>query len=347
MASLIQRYRTRLNLPTDQVVTLGEGGTPLVHWERWQDTDIYLKLEGLNPTGSFKDRGMTVAVTMARFDGAQAVICASTGNTAASAAAFAARAGLACIVLVPAGRVTQQKLLQSLVHGAVIVTIDGNFDQALSAVRQAAAEDKTLALVNSVNPWRLVGQATGAYEIVDDLGQAPAAMVLPVGNAGNISAYFQGFQQYGRGVPAMIGVQAAGASPLVTGHDVANPETIATAIRIGQPASKDIAVNAVNLSGGQFIAVSDDQILQAQQELAHGGIFVEPASAAAYAGMKHLHHAHQLPTGAVVGVLTGHGLKDSQTPLTWARASQYEARLDTVTDVLRSVLEEATHHVAH
>lgn len=346
MAGVIARYQQWLGLPTADAVSLGEGSTPLVHWARWGSSDIFLKLEGLNPTGSFKDRGMTVAMTVAVHEGAQAALCASTGNTAASAAAYAARAGIACFVVAPAGRVTQEKMVQALAHGAVFLTIDGNFDQALEAVRRTVASASHIALVNSVNPWRLRGQETAAYEIVDELGAAPVALVLPVGNAGNISAYFQGFQRYGRGLPVLFGVQAEGASPLVQGHDLDNPETIASAIRIGRPASRDLAVKAVAESHGDFLAVSDPAILEAQRELAHGGIFVEPASAAAYAGLKQLYEHGRLPDGAVAVVLTGTGLKDGTTPLNWITSQTQSVEPTKLSTVIQHYLGEA-HHVAH
>ncbi len=347
MLGIISQYRTWLDLPDVDPVTLGEGATPLVPWATWGETDIFLKLEGANPTGSFKDRGMTVAVSVARHEGARAVICASTGNTAASAAAYAARGHLSAFVVVPEGRVTQQKLLQSLVHGAEILAIDGNFDEALAVVRRIAASNREIALVNSVNPWRLRGQETGAYEIVDELGRAPSGLALPVGNAGNISAYFQGFRRYGKGIPKMLGIQAAGASPLVQGHDVEHPETVATAIRIGKPASKALALEAVETSNGQFLAVTDADILSAQKELARGGIFVEPASATAYAGLKALRERGALPAGPLVGILTGTGLKDGETPLQWIEQTVHHTNSRTVGDTIQSLLQEARQHVAH
>ena len=347
MRGVIEHYRSYLDLPSTPAVTLGEGSTPLVFWDTWGASEIFLKLEGTNPTGSFKDRGMTVAVTVARREGAQAVICASTGNTAASAAAYAARAGLKSFVVVPKGRVTQEKMLQALAHGAQMLAIDGNFDQALDVVRKTAQENPAIALVNSVNPWRLRGQESGAYEIVDDLNRAPAALVLPVGNAGNISAYFHGFRRYGRGIPRMLGIQAAGASPLVTGRDFDNPDTVASAIRIGKPASKHFALEAVEVTHGGFYAVSDGDILIAQKELAHGGIFVEPASAAAYAGLKALRDQGELPAGPVVGILTGTGLKDGTTPRQWIDATTVEASAERVGDTIVALMEGTGSHVAH
>ncbi len=346
MTGIIARYRDWLDLPPLDPVTLGEGSTPLVFWDRWGESDIFLKLEGSNPTGSFKDRGMTVAVAVARHQGVRAVICASTGNTAASASAYAARAGLIAVVVMPKGQVARQKVLQSRVHGAVLITIDGNFDQALQQVRRVVDTNRSLALVNSVNPWRIRGQETGAFEVVDALGRAPAALVLPVGNAGNISAYFHGFRRYQKGIPPLFGIQAEGARSMVVGHDIESPKTVASAIRIGKPASRKLAEEAISVSHGQFLAVSDDAILKAQKALAHGGIFVEPASAAAYAGVLHLAEQRALPPGPVVAVLTGHGLKDSDTPMTWADPQEYATDAQNMDAVLDEVLKEAPH-VAH
>ena len=315
---LINRYHQWLGLPELEAVSLGEGNTPMIHWATWDSHRIWLKLEGCNPTGSFKDRGMTVAVSQARFAGGKAVICASTGNTAASAAAYAGRAGLKAFVVIPNGQVALAKMIQASAYGATILAIEGNFDQALQAVRAVAEQESWIALVNSVNPWRLRGQETGAYEILDDLGHVPASLVLPVGNAGNISAYFHGFRRRNEGIPQLFGIQAQGADPLVQDRDLDKVTTVASAIRIGRPASAHLAKEAVKESHGQFHAVSDSQILQAQEELAHGGVFVEPASAAAYAGLKILYRRRLLPTGDVVAILTGNGLKDSQTPAMWA-----------------------------
>lgn len=347
MRGIIEQYRPYLDLPDIRVVSLGEGGTPLVFWGSWGTNDIFLKLEGMNPTGSFKDRGMTVAVSQAVSAGAQAVICASTGNTAASAAAYAARAGVPALVVAPRGRVTREKMLQALAHGAAFLTIEGNFDEALQSVRAIAQASGEIALVNSVNPWRLRGQETGAYEIVDELGGAPAALVLPVGNAGNISAYFHGFRRYQKGIPVLYGIQAQGASPLVQGHDFDHPETVATAIRIGKPASKNLAQEAVQATQGAFLAVSDDEILAAQRELAHGGVFVEPASAAAYAGLKHLYNDRRLPPGPVAAVLTGTGLKDGTTPLSWIESAEQSVDAANLEAAIKALLEERTVHVAH
>ncbi|MGI8782248.1 MAG: threonine synthase [Acidobacteriota bacterium] len=305
----------------EKPVTLLEGNTPLVAAERlarrfgWSFR-LYFKCEGLNPTGSFKDRGMTLAVSRAVASGAQGVVCASTGNTAASASAYAARAGVRCLIVVPHGAVALGKLSQSLIHGATVVAIEGNFDQALEIVRQLA-DQYGLALVNSVNPDRLEGQKTGAFEICDQLASAPSHHVLPVGNAGNISAYWAGYQQYASAgrierAPKMMGFQAAGAAPIVEGRPIANPITIATAIRIGNPASWAKAVEARDSSGGCIKAVSDEKILEAYRLLAtEEGIFAEPASAASLAGVIQLAaEGYFKPEDTLVAVLTGHGLKD-------------------------------------
>jgi threonine synthase len=313
---VIARYRPFLPV-TDAtpVITLGEGGTPLLESRAGHPVGlrVLVKYEAANPTGSFKDRGMTVAVSKAVEAGARAVICASTGNTAASAAAYAARAGLPCVLLVPAGGVAAGKMVQARVHGATIIAVQAGFDRVLDLARQAA-ERFGLALVNSVNPHRLAGQKTAAFEICDELGRAPDVLAIPVGNAGNITAYWMGFGEYkaaGRidRLPRMIGVQAEGAAPLVRGGVVENPQTVASAIRIGRPASWEGAVRAVRESGGQFVAVSDAHILSVRDLLAREGLFVEPASAASVAGALSLAQRGDL-SGEVVCVLTGHGLKD-------------------------------------
>jgi threonine synthase len=311
---LIERFRDRLPFaPEDPVVSLGEGSTPLVLAERVSErvgAEVWLKLEGANPTGSFKDRGMTCAVSAAVREGAQAVICASTGNTAASAAAYAARAGLTGAVIVPEGKIATGKLAQALMHGARVIALRGNFDQALALVRELV-QRHPIALVNSVNPYRLEGQKTAGLEIAEDLGPIDA-LAIPVGNAGNITAYWMGFQEAGER-PRMLGFQAEGAAPLVHGAPVANPETVASAIRIGNPARWEEAVDAMRASAGRIAAVSDEQILDAYRFLAaHEGVFCEPASAAGVAGI--LAHGTD---GAekLVCVLTGHGLKDPQTAL--------------------------------
>ncbi len=336
---LIDRYRNWLDLPQNLTpVTIGEGDTALVHWDDWGQSRIWLKLEGTNPTGSFKDRGMTVAVSMARYGGARAVICASTGNTAASAAAFAARAGLEAFVVIPDGQVALPKMVQSAVHGAHLIGVQGNFDQALAAVRQAAESESWLTLVNSVNPWRIRGQETAAYEIVDDLGHPPVMLALPVGNAGNISAYHQGFIRYGKQAPRFIGVQAKGADPLVQGRWLDEVNTVASAIRIGRPASADTARLAVEQTGGLFLSIDDGAILAAQQELAHGGVFVEPASAAAYGGLKELSRMERLPEGDIVVILTGMGLKDTDTPQRWANLTLTSSRADAIVQTISQML---------
>ena len=277
--------------------------------------ELYVKFEGLNPTGSFKDRGMTVAISEAAGRGVKAVICASTGNTAASAAAYAARAGLRAIVIIPEGKVAAGKLAGAVAYGAEVIQIDGSFDDALSLV-VSISEHHPIALVNSLNPYRLEGQKTAAFEIVDTLGRAPDWLCLPVGNAGNITSYWMGFQQYHRlrqsGLPQVLGVQAAGSAPLVLGHPVDHPETVATAIRIGRPARGEQAVLAAEQSNGRIIAVTDDEILAMQRRLAANGIWVEPASAAGLAGLAHEIKSGKLDLAGkqVVTICTGHGLKD-------------------------------------
>lgn len=345
---LIERFREYLPL-TDRtpVVSLGEGFTPLVAAKKLAralgipTVDVRLKLEGLNPTGSFKDRGMTMAISKAVEEGSKAVICASTGNTSASAAAFAAKAGLACYVLLPAGKVALGKLAQAILYGSKVIQIDGNFDQALDLVR-LIGEKFPVTIVNSINPYRLEGQKTGAFEVMDTLGEAPDYLCIPVGNAGNISAYFRGFTQYHRApttgqqmrykgsataeieivkgtlkVPQMCGFQAAGAAPMVLGKPVPNPETLATAIRIGNPASWQEAQNAIDKSGGLVDMVTDEEILEAYKMLAQlEGVFCEPASAASVAGLKKLAAKGGIPHDAtVVCVLTGNGLKDPDNAL--------------------------------
>jgi threonine synthase len=310
---------------TTPVKTLGEGMTPLVHLERIGArlglANLYAKIEGQNPTGSFKDRGMVVAVAKAVEDGARAIICASTGNTSASAAAYGAAHGIEVVVVLPAGKIAMGKLLQAIVAGAKVVAIDGNFDAALRVVRALSEQDDhPITLVNSVNPFRLEGQKTGAFEICDDLGRAPDVLAIPVGNAGNISAYWTGFREYaaaGRAAttPAMWGFQAAGAAPLVLGRPVEAPDTIATAIRIGNPASWTKAIAARDESGGRIAAVTDDEILDADRGLvAEEGIFCEPSSAAGLAGVARAAAAGEIARDAVVVcVLTGSGLKDPTT----------------------------------
>jgi threonine synthase len=322
---LIERYRAFLpvSLKTP-VISLLEGSTPLIPLKgpeeaRRRGVQIYAKYEGLNPTGSFKDRGMTLAVSKAVEEGARAVACASTGNTAASAAAYAARAGVLSIVILPAGYVALGKVAQSLMHGARIVQVEGNFDDALRLTRELT-ERFPVALVNSVNPYRLQGQKTLAFEVVDELGDAPHYHALPVGNAGNITAHWMGYKEYfalgkAKRLPRMLGFQAAGAAPLVLGRPVEKPETLATAIRIGNPASWEGAIRAKEESGGLIEAVTDEEILEAYRYLAREeGIFVEPASAASLAGVWRLLREGRLEEGAtLVLTLTGHGLKDPAT----------------------------------
>jgi threonine synthase len=307
---LIERYRDRLPLDSEApVVTLLEGSTPLVAAPRLSErlgVDAYLKVEGMNPTGSFKDRGMTVAVSKAKADGAEAVICASTGNTAASAAAYAARAGVRGAVIVPEGKIARGKLAQALMHGARVVSLRGNFDEALAIVKQIV-ERHPVELVNSINSHRIEGQKTGAFEVCDDLGRAPDWLAIPVGNAGNITSWWKGFCEYGQGRPRLLGFQAEGAAPIVRGERVERPETVASAIRIGNPARWREAVTALEESGGAIDVVNDDEIVAAQHWLAaNEGIFCEPASAAAIAGVL----ARPPEGGRLVCVLTGHGLKD-------------------------------------
>ena len=323
---VIGAYRDRMPVQSGwTVVTLQEGGTPLLPAPRLSERvgcEVYLKVDGANPTGSFKDRGMTVAVTVALAEGAQGVLCASTGNTSASAAAYAARAGLTCAVLVPRGKIALGKLAQAVAHGAKILQIDGNFDDCLELARKTAADYPVTALVNSVNPARIAGQASAAYEICDELGRAPDVHCLPVGNAGNITAYWAGYRAYHSDgliseLPKMFGFQAAGAAPLVHGAPVRNPETIATAIRIGAPASWAGAVTARDESGGLFAAVTDEEILAAYRLLsAREAVFVEPASAASVAGLLQVSAAGRVPADSlVVCTVTGHGLKDPDTAL--------------------------------
>jgi threonine synthase len=317
---IVERYRPLLDLPAGvAAITLLEGDTPLVPLPRVADElgagALFIKYEGLNPTGSFKDRGMTAAVSAALHRGARAVVCASTGNTAASAAAYAARADLRCLVVIPEGKVAVGKLAGAIAYGAQVLQIAGSFDDALSLVR-SLADRGSMTLVNSINPLRLEGQKTAAFEICDHLGRAPDWLALPVGNAGNITAYWLGFRQYhrhkGTGLPRVLGVQAAGAAPLVLGHAVEHPETVATAIRIGRPARGEQAQQAADESQGRIVAVSDEAILSAQQQLAAEGIWVEPAAAAGIAGLaKEISEGRiDLRAKTAVCVCTGHGLKD-------------------------------------
>ena len=318
---IIEKYKELIDVPRGAVpVTLYEGNTPLIPVPRIVDAlgggfSLYIKYEGLNPTGSFKDRGMTAAITEANARGAKTTICASTGNTAASAAAYSARAGMRAIVIIPAGKVATGKLAGAIAYGADVIQINGSFDDALALVVQIS-EKHPIALVNSLNPFRLQGQKSAAFEICDALGNAPDWLALPVGNAGNITAYWMGFQQYHQlkdtTLPRILGVQAAGAAPLVLGYPVEHPETIATAIRIGKPARGEEALAAASESDGRIISASDEEILAAQRLLADSGIWVEPASAAGIAGLK-----KEIKSGrfeakgkTIVAVCTGHGLKD-------------------------------------
>ncbi|HSE60097.1 MAG TPA: threonine synthase [Nitrospiraceae bacterium] len=324
---LIEEYRKFLPV-TDRtpVITLGEGNTPLIEASRLAarvapGARLYLKFEGANPTGSFKDRGMTLAISKAVEAGSKAVICASTGNTSASASAYGARAGLAVYVLIPAGKIALGKLSQAMMHHAVVIQIEGNFDQALTIVKELAAT-QPIELVNSINPFRIEGQKTAAMEVCDQLGEAPTIHALPVGNAGNITAYWRGYCEYHRAGqttrrPRMVGFQAAGAAPIVLGHVVEQPQTIATAIRIGNPASWQGALGAVEESSGLIDMVTDEEILDAYKLVAREeGVFCEPASAASVAGVAKLWRNKALPEGAVVVcTLTGHGLKDPDTAM--------------------------------
>ena len=324
---VIEEYRARLPVSdATPVVTLGEGDTPLVRSESLSaetGCEVYLKFEGANPTGSFKDRGMTVAISKAVEEGSKAVVCASTGNTSASAAAYAAKAGLTCAVLVPKGKIALGKMAQTLIHGARVLEVDGNFDASLE-LAQDLAEHYPVTLVNSVNPYRLQGQKTCAFEICDAMSRAPNLHFVPVGNAGNISSHWMGYGEYlADGAiaepPQLFGFQAQGAAPIVLGQPVENPSTIATAIRIGNPASWDKAVAAATESEGAIMAVTDREILSAYKRLAHEGMFAELASAASVAGLLHLAAEDRLPKGATaVCVLTGHGLKDPEWAITGA-----------------------------
>lgn len=348
---VIQRYREYLPV-TDKtpIITLKEGNTPLIYACSLskllgKDFEVYLKYEGLNPTGSFKDRGMTVAISKAYEEGFRAVMCASTGNTSASAAAYAAKAGIKCIVLIPSGAIALGKLSQALIHNAFVLAIEGNFDMALDLVRQITGK-YPVKLVNSINPYRIEGQKTASFEICDDLGDAPDFQVMPVGNAGNITAYWKGYKEYkaknkSKTLPKMLGFQAEGAAPIVRGHPIKDPKTIATAIRIGNPASWDSAEEARDESGGLIDMVSDREIIEAYKLLAaKEGVFVEPASAASVAGLlklvKNGYFKKVRGTGYGVGrkivcILTGHGLKDPDRAIKTIKAPQIvKADLKTI-----------------
>lgn len=346
---LIHRYRKYLPVSdSTPVVSLCEGNTPLVRAGNLkahisQDIDIHLKFDGANPTGSFKDRGMTMAITKAKEAGSRAVICASTGNTSASAAAYAARAGMAAIVLIPEGKIALGKLAQAMIHGAKVFQIEGNFDDALNIVK-SVVEKMPITLVNSINPYRIDGQKTAAFEICDALGGAPEYHALPVGNAGNITAYWKGYNEYlANGItssrPVMLGFQAAGAAPIVLGHKVDKPETVATAIRIGNPASWKQAVAARDESGGIIDSVTDEEILAAYAKIAASeGIFCEPASAASVAGvMKLASKGYFKPGSRVVCTLTGHGLKDPDNAI---KNSPPPVKVKASADVVMGMLED-------
>ena len=341
---LIDRYRDRLPVHDDtRIIGLGEGNTPLIRLNNiprhlGKDVDIYVKYEGLNPTGSFKDRGMTMAVTHAVEEGSRAVICASTGNTSASAAAYAARAGITAFVLIPDGKIAMGKLAQAVMHGSVVLQIKGNFDDGMRLVKEVAQE-APVDIVNSINPYRLQGQKTAAFEIMEELGKAPDYHCIPVGNAGNISAHWMGYSEYHdngivNNLPRMVGFQAAGAAPFIQGNMVDEPETVATAIRIGHPQSWDKAWKVKEGSGGWFDSCTDEEILAAQKLLAEKeGVFCEPASATSLAGAMREIQNGQIPEGSkIVCTLTGHGLKDPDIAI-----EQSKGALQTVDATLDSV----------
>jgi threonine synthase len=338
---VIDAYRAFLPV-TDQtpVVSLNEGNTPLVRVDNFVkeiggDFQLWLKYEGVNPTCSFKDRGMTMAISKAKERGAQVVVCASTGNTSASAAAYAARAKMKCVVLLPKGKIAMGKLAQALMYGATTIVIEGNFDDALVIVRELGATGK-VEIVNSINPVRIEGQKTAAFEICDQLGRAPDFHFLPVGNAGNITAYWKGYQQYheqgkSNSLPRMFGFQAAGAAPMVEGSPIADPQTVASAIRIGNPASWQFATRALKESRGHIGKVTDEEILAAYRLIAMtDGVFVEPASAACLAGLIHCVKAGQIPAGSVIAAtMTGHGLKDPDNAIKTAGFEPIEVEATT------------------
>ncbi|MCU7960318.1 MAG: threonine synthase [gamma proteobacterium symbiont of Bathyaustriella thionipta] len=341
---LINKYRDHLPVSDDtRLISLGEGNTPLIRLnniprELSKEVDIYIKYEGLNPTGSFKDRGMTLAVTKAVEEGSKAIICASTGNTSAAAAAYAARAGITAFVLIPDGKIAMGKLAQAMMHGSVVIQIKGNFDDGMRLVKEVA-EEAPVTIVNSINPYRIQGQKTAAFEIVEELEMAPDFHCLPVGNAGNITAHWMGYSEYRdngvvSGVPRMVGYQAAGSAPFMRGEMVDKPETVATAIRIGHPQSWDKAWKVREESDGWFDECSDEKILAAQKLLAEKeGIFCEPASATSLAGALHDIATGKIPAGSkIVCTLTGHGLKDPDTAIKQSTAPMVtvEANLDSV-----------------
>ena len=345
-AGIIDRYRKYMPV-TDKtpVVTLNEGNTPLIHAAHLsalvgKGFEVYLKYEGSNPTGSFKDRGMTMAISKACEKGANAVMCASTGNTSASAAAYSARAGIKCVVLIPSGNIALGKLSQALIHGAVVLAVEGNFDDALELVKEVTAK-YPIELVNSLNPYRIEGQKSASFEVCDCLKDAPDYQLIPVGNAGNITAYWKGYKEYraagmSKKLPKMLGFQAEGAAPIVLGHPVKNPETIATAIRIGNPASWKSAEAARDESGGLIDSVSDKEIIEAYQLLAaKEGVFAEPASAASVAGLlKLIRSGYFKSPGRIVCILTGHGLKDPE------RAIKTVKEPKTIKPELKAILSE-------
>ncbi len=347
-SGLIERYRARLPVnPDTKIISIGEGNTPLIQLNNIpkllkNNADIYVKYEGLNPTGSFKDRGMTMAVTKAVEEGSSAIICASTGNTSAAAAAYAARAGIKAFVLIPDGKIAMGKLAQALMHGAIVIQIKGNFDDGMALVKQVAGE-APVTIVNSINPFRLQGQKTASFEIIEELGCAPDYHCIPVGNAGNISAHWMGYDEYySEGIvktrPVMVGYQASGAAPFLRGHMVDNPETIATAIRIGHPQSWDMAWDLQKVSGGWFDECSDDEILAAQKLLAEKeGIFCEPASAISVAGLMRDINSGKIPQGSkIVCTLTGHGLKDPDTAI--KQSATPLVTVDATLDAVKSAI---------
>jgi threonine synthase len=351
---LLEAYKEFLPINSNTpFISLNEGNTPLVKLERLSnqlEIDLYAKMEGSNPTGSFKDRGMVMAVAKAVEAGSKTIICASTGNTSASAAAYAARAGLRCIIVIPEGKIAMGKLAQAMMYGAEIISIEGNFDQALQIVRHIS-EVEPITLVNSVNPFRLDGQKTAAFEVCEQLGDAPDILAIPVGNAGNISAYWKGFKEYaakrGTILPRMFGFEASGAAALVHNRVFENPETIATAIRIGNPASWNLAVNAVQESDGKVDEVSDEEIVAAYKKLAKTeGIFAEPASCASIAGVLKSVENGSIPKGSrIVAVLTGNGLKDPDTAIHSSMAkpvflpNNEKAVTDHIRGVVRNVVQ--------
>jgi threonine synthase len=349
---VIRKYRDWLpEIPEEAIATIGEGDTPLIEAPRLSEkisARLYLKFEGMNPSASFKDRGMTVAISRAVASGSRACVCASTGNTAAAASAYSARAGISCFVVVPVGKIALGKAVQVLAHGAKIIQIEGNFDAALKLSQRAAEELGNVSLDNSVNPDRIEGQKTASFEVCEALGRPPDALALPVGNAGNITAYWKGFKEwreagYADAAPKMLGFQAEGASPLVAGYDFEHPETVASAIRIGAPASREGALAAMRESGGLIESVTDAEILDAQEMLAREeGIFCEPASAAGVAGLLKLAREGRAPKGVVASVLTGHGLKDPDTILSRTRLPDpIPATFEALTESMQRVEPEA------